>query len=68
VRGNYVCLLSEELVAPELKAGLFFAYRLQELPLSRPALLATRRGAELQPVAKIFRDIVCETCKKYYPG
>jgi len=68
VRGNYVCLLSEELVAPELKAGLFHAYRLEELPLSRPALLATRRGAELQPAAVVFRDIVCEICKKYYPG
>ncbi len=68
IRGDYACLMSEELVAPELKAGLYSAYRLEELPLNRPALVATRRGAQLQPAAKVLRDVVIDICEKYYPA
>ncbi|MEO1246899.1 MAG: LysR family transcriptional regulator [Pseudomonadota bacterium] len=68
IRDDYACLLSEELVAPELKRGLYSAYRLDELPLNRPALLATRRGTKLQPAAKVLGDAFERICGEYYPA
>lgn len=68
VRGDYVCLLSEELVAPEIEQGLYSAFRLDELPLNRPALLATRRGAVLQPAADVLKSEIIAICERLYPA
>lgn len=66
-RGDYVCLLSEELVAAELELGLYQTFRLDALPLNRPALIAVRRGADLQPVAASFRTLLTAVVHEFYP-
>ena len=67
IRGDYVCLLSEELVAPEVEANLYRTYRLEELPLNRPALIATRRGTTLQPVAEVLKSQIEAVSRLHHP-
>lgn len=67
-RGHYVGLISSELVAAELDLGVFRSFQMESLPTQRPALLATRKGPELQPAAKVFRSILLEICEQLYPN
>lgn len=68
VRGDYVCLISNELVATELDLGALISFRMDDLPTQRPALLATRKGLDLQPAAKVFKSILLDICGQLYPN
>lgn len=67
-QGDYVCLLSEELVASEVELGILRSFELSEIPLSRPALLARRRGTRLQPPSALMLSIIRHVCHELYPA
>lgn len=65
---DYLCLMSDELVAEELSSGRFVKYALSEVSLRRVAQCLTRRGSPLQPAAASLRSVFLSVCAKYYPN
>lgn len=64
--GDYVTLAVDGQFALEIEQGRCYSFKPEALHLTRTAVLATRKGPELQPAAKLLRSIFLDICRKLY--
>lgn len=67
LRGDYISLIAPGLYALELELGLMKILKPDLLSMSRLAVLATRKGSELQPAAELFKSILIKVCEESHP-
>jgi len=68
LNADYLCLFSEEICAIELGLDLLEVLQPDLLPMNRSAVLATRKGVELQPAATVLKSILLKVCNQFYPN
>jgi len=64
--GDYITLGVEGIMVLEIEHGLCYSFKPSALHLTRTAVLATRKGSELQPAARLLKSIFLNTCQKLY--